>query len=60
MSIEDDIRKGAEQARRQKEHEQQQAAEQARQAAQRAERATTRGCTWNGTGTPHEASTARK
>jgi hypothetical protein len=40
MSIEDDIRKGAEQARRQKEHEQQQAAEQARQAAQRAERAT--------------------
>jgi hypothetical protein len=43
MSIEDDIRKGAEQARRQQEHERQRAAEQERQAAQRAERAANLG-----------------
>ena len=39
MSIEDEIRNGAEQARRQMEREQQQAAEQARHAAERAEHA---------------------
>lgn len=39
MSIEDEIRNGAEQARFQMEREQQQAAEQARHAAKRAERA---------------------